>query len=204
MDQPIQGGISSGDIPIRTCVYPSYGLNVPSNNRPGVLLASYTWSQDAQRMGGLAHSSAVAELKDLTLRNLIKLHGLPENAFPLETVQHFALNWQNDVNARGAFAGFTPGQFGDASFASMKMPAAQNKLHFAGEATSVHHAWVLGALNSAWRAVYSALGNIPNGEQHRINLGLIWGTPDEEKVDSLLQLAALAEEQQVERYALYQ
>jgi hypothetical protein len=30
-------------------------------------------------------------------------------------------------------------------------------LHFAGEATSVHHAWVAGALASAWRAVAEIL-----------------------------------------------
>ena len=42
----IVGGISSTDLPIRTVVYPSYGLNV--SNPPGVMIASYTWSQDAR------------------------------------------------------------------------------------------------------------------------------------------------------------
>ena len=51
----IKGGISSTDLPIRTCVYPSYGFDVTSGPLPGVLLASYTWAQDAQRLGGLMH-----------------------------------------------------------------------------------------------------------------------------------------------------
>lgn len=72
--------------------------------------------------------------------------------------------WYNDPYARGAFALFGPGQFGSTElsgevkgfsmFASLKAPAAGGRLHFAGEATSIHHAWVVGALNSAWRAVF--------------------------------------------------
>ena len=50
---PIKGGASNTDMPIRTCVYPSYGWHA-TGPLPGVLLASYTWAQDAQRLGGLA------------------------------------------------------------------------------------------------------------------------------------------------------
>lgn len=39
----------------------------------------------------------------------------------------------------------------------MTKPAAKGSLHFAGEATSTHHAWIVGALDSAWRAVYHIL-----------------------------------------------
>jgi len=35
--------------------------------------------------------------------------------------------------------------------------AAKGRLHFAGEALSVRHAWVVGALDSAWRAVHEYL-----------------------------------------------
>lgn len=212
---PIQGGISSTDLPIRTCVYPSYGIdhNVPLANRPGALLASYTWGQDAQRLGGLAlgpGTPADAESKELTLKNLIKLHDLPENTFEdVDAIQHFAHNWQNDINARGANAAFGPGQFGnpndpDNLYVNMKRPAPGGLLYFAGDAVSVHHAWVLGALNSAWRAVFFALGKLPNGAQLRTQLATEpdwnitndwntpnWGIPNEETIADLEALEAL-------------
>jgi monoamine oxidase len=201
----IQGGISSTDLPIRTCVYPSYGFNA-RGQVPGVMLASYTWAQDAQRLGGLAQgkdTDADKRLVDLTLQNLSQLHGVPVDKFgPL--LDHYAYNWHNDEYARGAFALFGPGQFGrtkqgNSMFASMKAPSPNGGLHIAGEATSVHHAWVLGALNSAWRAVYNALGNLPPGESDakRHLLRNLWGTPDEEDVVSLKKLAILSSYRQL-------
>ncbi|KAF7370563.1 Amine oxidase [Mycena sanguinolenta] len=192
-DRVIKGGTSSTDIPIRTCVYPSYGFNATSKP-PGVLLASYTWAQDAQRLGGLAQgvgTEADQRLVELTLQNLSQLHGIP-------LVDHYAYNWHNNEDARGAFALFGPGQFGNrqqtnSMFVSMKAPAAGGKLHFAGEATSAHHAWVLGALNSAWRAVYSTLGRMQDAVIKREQLIKEWKIPDEEDPESLIKLAVLAE-----------
>ena len=42
-------------------------------------------------------------------------------------------------------------------YGSLTAPAAGGRLHFAGEAISPRHAWVEGALDSAWRAVYEML-----------------------------------------------
>lgn len=135
----IEGGISSSDIPIRTCVYPSYGFTA-NGKVPGVMLASYTWAQDAQRLGGLSQGKGTKAdqlLIDLTLRNLSQLHGVPVEKFgPL--LDHYTYNWHNDENARGAFALFGPGQFSqheleNSLFASVKAPAAGGKLHIAGE-----------------------------------------------------------------------
>ena len=39
----------------------------------------------------------------------------------------------------GAFAFFGPGQFGDL-YTALSRPAADNKLHFAGDALSIRHA----------------------------------------------------------------
>ena len=39
LPNPIYGGQSECDLPIRICVYPSYGINV--TNAPGVMIASY-------------------------------------------------------------------------------------------------------------------------------------------------------------------
>ncbi|OBZ77640.1 hypothetical protein A0H81_02546 [Grifola frondosa] len=190
----IQGGQSSTDVPIRTCVYPSYGLKCPSP--PGVLIASYTWAQDARRIGTLADSpgsEADKLLLELTLDNLAKLHGIPREKIP-PVVDHFAHSWDNDEHARGAFALYGPAQFGHpdnahSMFAAIKAPAADGLLHFAGEATSVHHAWVLGSLNSAWRAVYNALNGRPEKQKLLIER---WGIPDEENEVHLKQLHLLA------------
>jgi len=44
------GGVSSTDRPICKAIYPSYGMN---KNEGATIIVSYTWSQDAARMGSL-------------------------------------------------------------------------------------------------------------------------------------------------------
>jgi hypothetical protein len=56
------------------------------------------------------------------------------------------------VAFQGAFAQFGPGKFNDL-YKNMILPAGNDRLFFAGEALSLRHAWVEGALDSAWRAV---------------------------------------------------
>jgi len=68
--------------------------------------------------------------------------------------------------SQGAFAFFGPGKFGNI-YTSLNSPAASGLLHFAGEAISVRHAWVEGALDSAWRAVAEML--------------ILYGSPEEQK-----------------------
>jgi hypothetical protein len=58
------------------------------------------------------------------------------------------------------------------------MPAADGLLHFAGEAISVRHAWVEGALDSAWRAV-SELMFWPQFEKYREKFVKYWGVNPE-------------------------
>lgn len=190
----IKGGESSTDLPIRVFVYPSYGVDCP--DAPGVLIASYAWAQDARRLGSLAQGDGTVSDKDLleiALSDLEKLHGIPREKFG-PVIDHNIHAWYNDPYARGAFAYFAPGQSGCANdekslFASLKAPAAKGKLHIAGEATSVHHGWILGAVNSAWRAVFNALIDYPEKREELIKR---WGIPDEENPRALLQLAALA------------
>lgn len=199
-----KAGTSKTDLPIRTCVYPSYGNNCPPENPPsGVLMASYTWAQDARRLGALAQpkgTTADDTMLEIMLDNISRLHNIPPEKLP-KPVDHYAHAWYNDEFARGAFALFGPGQFGHKKrgegpqseqaslFASMKAPAGKGKLHFAGEATSVHHAWVLGALNSAWRAVYNMLDGRQDKQDKLIAL---WGIPDEETQVHLKKLNMLA------------
>ena len=71
------------DLPLRVCVYPSYNNKDQNLNpdwdpeKPAVLLCSYTWGQDAQRIGSLiSKESPVGEeqLKNVLLHNLALLH----------------------------------------------------------------------------------------------------------------------------------
>ena len=190
----IKGGQSSTDLPIRVCVYPSYGINCP--DAPGVLIASYAWAQDAKRLGCLAQGDGTVhdeELLEIALSDLEKLHGIPRKKFG-PVLDHNVHAWYSDPYTRGAFAYFAPGQFGGDNdgkslFVSLKAPADNGKFHIAGEATSVHHGWILGAVNSAWRAVHNALIGYPD---KRKELADRWGIPDEESPNALLRLAALA------------
>lgn len=53
---------------------------------------------------------------------------------------------------------------------------------------------MLGSLNSAWRAVYNALGKCENAEELREAMMQpdAWGVPDEENPKDLLKLAELS------------
>ncbi|KAI0410483.1 FAD/NAD(P)-binding domain-containing protein [Xylaria grammica] len=154
-----QGGIASTDLPLRTCVYPSYNIG-DDKDKPAVLLASYTWAQDADRMGSLVNSNDETELVELILRDLARLHegrgvtydGI-KNSF---TGVYKAYSWSQDPAAAGAFALFGPGQFKNL-YPYLTRPAADSKFHIVGEAASAHHAWIVGALNSAYTAVYRFL-----------------------------------------------
>jgi hypothetical protein len=50
-------GISGTDLPIRVVAYPAWTDN-DDPGKPTVLIASYTWHQDATRMGSLINNSA--------------------------------------------------------------------------------------------------------------------------------------------------
>nr|QAA96039.1 L-amino acid oxidase 4 [synthetic construct] len=151
------GGQSYTDLPIRTVVYPSYGVNTnaPSNT----LIASYCWTNDAERMGsliGTGKKTYEEQLEHLVLSNLAAVHNTDYQYLKDRLVDVHSWDWNHNPLTMGAFAFFGPGDFQDL-YTSLNRPAANGKLHFAGEALSVRHAWVVGALDSAWRAVYNYL-----------------------------------------------
>ncbi|TFY70187.1 hypothetical protein EVG20_g2809 [Dentipellis fragilis] len=175
---PIRGGQSSSDTQIRTCVYPSYGR---AADRWPCAGEKRQGGSDAPR-AGLGRAREDARHPEREIRAV---------------EDHFAYNWDMDEYARGAFALYGPGQFGapgDAGklFASIKAPAAGGKFVIAGEATSAHHGWVLGALNSAWRAVYYVLLDKYQDNDLLKRFTDRWGIPDEESTVNLPKLAALA------------
>jgi monoamine oxidase len=58
-------------------------------------------------------------------------------------------SWYNDPYARGAFALFEPEQETRLQTAIVQ---PEGRIHFAGEHTSLYHAWIQGALESGIRA----------------------------------------------------
>ena len=187
-----QGGLGHTDLPIRTTVYPSYNLYDPPENS-AVLLCSYSWQQDAQRISTLIssssnHAAALAEeapLKELVLRDLALLHAYQPgtNLTPDEVyakisplyIDHYAHDWYHDDNTYGSFAFFRPQQFG-----SMwpYIIAPSPSVVIIGEHASNHHAWVVGALESAVHGVHGWLtqNNFP-GAQDAAKLMESWTVP---------------------------
>ena len=155
-----RAGAATTDRPLRNCVYPSYSLS-DSITEPAVLLCSYTWAQDAQRIGSLIMDNSPEgeeELVDLVLQNLARLHA---NSIGYDEIKkaymtHYSWDWSKDQHTSGAFALFGPGQFTNL-YPYLVRPAADAKLHILGEAASAHHAWLVGSLDSAYRAVHHFL-----------------------------------------------
>ena len=160
-----KGGVAKTDLPLRCCVYPSYNFKDDAD-RPGVLLVSYTWSQEAQRLGALINRNSPegeSRLKDVLLHDLAKLHARSKDQANYEQVlkiledsyvDHHAYDWYADPVSVGAFAYFGPGQF---SSLYKWITRGGGKHIVIGEAASAHHAWVVGALESAVRGVYQFL-----------------------------------------------
>ena len=139
-DDCIKGGKSITDRPSRFIYYPSHGF--PQNPDIGVLLASYTWSDDSLLFQGLGDE----ELKEVALSDLELIHG--------EQVRNLCTGvvvkkWSSDPYSLGAFALFTPYQHEE--FAS-QLFQSQGRVHFAGEHTGFTHGWIETAMKTAIRA----------------------------------------------------
>lgn len=159
------GGVAKSDLPIQFCVYPSYNIN-DDPSKPGVLLVSYTWAREAERFGALINRGSPeneAQLRALITHNLALLHAKSGDTADYERLykiidsnwlDHYAYNWYENPRMAGAFAFFAPQQFTNLY---NDIIASDGRYMMIGEATSAHHAWVLGALESAVRGVYQFL-----------------------------------------------
>jgi monoamine oxidase len=135
----IKGGGSISDLPVRFVYYPSHGIGAEG---PAVLLASYTWSDESLRWDALPESKRL----EFALADLAKLHG---DVVYSEYMKGTSYSWSSDEFTRGAFALFQPGQ------QTMLLPfiaAPEGRIHFAGEHTTLKHAWIEGAIESGIRA----------------------------------------------------
>ncbi len=122
---------------------------------PGVLTASYTWEANSRRMAALSNEERAQEV----LGAMDILHpGLRDQ---VDDVVH--VSWDTERNpGGGAFAYFAPGEH-DRYQASLVAPhpADSPRIFFAGEHTSVIHAWIQGAVQAALDAVIEVLAAPP-------------------------------------------
>jgi len=79
------------------------------------------------------------------LEDVAQIHPSITSEFEVGAVQ----NWYDDPYARGAFALFEPEQ---QTRLQASIVAPEGRIHFAGEHTSLYHAWIQGALESGIRA----------------------------------------------------
>jgi monoamine oxidase len=136
-DDGIFGGATVTDLPIRRINYPT----PDPTTRRGVLLASYTWSQDAARWGAMDEETRLEE----ALGDVSRIHPRIRDVY--ETGASHA--WYDDRYANGAFALFAPEQ---QSTLQADIVRPEGRIYFAGEHCSLHHAWIQGALESGIRA----------------------------------------------------
>jgi monoamine oxidase len=136
-EEGIAGGATVTDLPIRRMNYPTPD---PSTTR-GILLASYTWGQDALQWGAMDPETRLEE----ALQDVAQIHPRIRDEFEVGASHA----WYSDRWARGAFALFAPEQQSTLQEAIVR---PEGRIRFAGEHCSLYHAWIQGALESGIRA----------------------------------------------------
>ncbi|QRG70222.1 flavin monoamine oxidase family protein [Brevibacillus choshinensis] len=134
------GGQSVTDLPIRLTYYPSHGFG----EQYGVVLASYTWEDDAQPWLSMSMEEQVMK----ALENMAVLHG--EQVFQ-SFVTGVTHNWDLYPFSAGAFTLFKPLQETELG---PHISTPEGLIHFAGEHASDYHGWIQGAIQSALRTAF--------------------------------------------------
>ncbi|NXX80622.1 OXLA oxidase, partial [Urocolius indicus] len=137
----IQGGHSTTDQPSRFIYYPSHNLT----SGLGVILASYTWTDDAEFFLPLSEDKCL----DVVYQDLSEIHQVPKDYLRFTCDQYVIQKWQLDKHSLGGFAALTPYQFVDYSQALFEH---EGRIHFAGEHTAQPHGWIDTSIKSAVRA----------------------------------------------------
>ncbi len=136
--QGFTGGGCVSDSPNRFTYFPS----VVEGSRGGVVLASYTWSDDAMRWDSLTDGERYA----FALDNLARMFG--DRVRDEYTGVGATQSWARARYALGEAVIFTPGQLHEHHAHTRTV---EGRVHFAGEHTSLKPAWIEGALESAVR-----------------------------------------------------
>lgn len=142
-DDGIAGGGSVSDLAIRNTYYPDHGRETGR----GVMLASYTWSEDAQRWASLSPADRISG----AIEEVAQLHPQILEEFEVGA-SHM---WHDDEYAGGAFALFHPDQ---EVRLHQSIVQPEGRIHFAGEHASLYHRWIQGAIESGLRAASEVCG----------------------------------------------
>ncbi|MET9361572.1 NAD(P)/FAD-dependent oxidoreductase [Streptomyces sp. NPDC006632] len=134
------GGGSVSDNPNRFTFNPSHPV---AGSQGGVVLASYTWADDAMRWDSFDDDARYPH----ALAGLQEIYGQRIEIF--YTGAGRTQSWARDPYAYGEASVLLPGQHTEL-FPDIATP--EGPLHFAGDHTSLKPAWIEGALESAVRA----------------------------------------------------
>ena len=137
-DDGIFGGGTLTDTPVRNIYYPEHGRETGR----GILIASYTWAQDAHRWQSLSYSDRI----DQALEDVAEVHPQVLKEFEVG----FSHMWHDDEFAGGAFALFEPEQ---QTLLHKAIIQPEGRVHFAGEHAALSHRWIQGAVESGIRTV---------------------------------------------------
>ncbi|KAI9895059.1 MAG: hypothetical protein M1814_000284 [Vezdaea aestivalis] len=172
LPRPILGGESFTDLSIRMIVYPSYGFAV--KDPPGVVIASYTWAQDAHRICSFTSAENIPALTALILHSLSQIHNVSLSMLNEQHISTYPYSWYGSPLSMGAFAAYGPDQFARL-LPILAKPAGKNgRLHFAGEGLSAGHQWIIGALDSGLRSVNELVAGEGMMETQK-KLAELWG-----------------------------
>jgi len=147
------GGGSITDAPNRFIYFPSHPTG---DSRGGVVLASYTWADEANRWDSIPAEDRYAAALD----GLVDMYGGGIRRF--FTGVGRTQSWMEDYYAYGEAAVFTPGQL---IALHPHIPTPEGNVHFAGEHTSLKHAWIEGAIESGIRAAIEVHERVAAGAQ---------------------------------------
>ncbi|SHF57837.1 monoamine oxidase [Streptoalloteichus hindustanus] len=134
------GGGSVTDGPNRFLYFPSHPVQ---GSRGGVVLASYSWADDANRWDSLDDADRSAS----AMRGLQAVYGRRVEAF--FTGHAPTQSWLRNRYAGGEAAVFTPRQLTELQ---SSIPTPEGPVFFAGDHISLKHAWIEGSLETAVRA----------------------------------------------------
>lgn len=146
-DDGIYGGGTFTDLPTATTYYPADNAKARDpevSARPSVFLASYSWGQQARRLGALEAGMQ----RQVVMSQLGQVH--PQLLEPGMVQRTVGWSWDRHPWSGGAFAWFAPGQH-TALYPDLIAP--EGRIHFAGEHASLGHTWIQGAFESALRAI---------------------------------------------------
>ena len=107
-----------------------------------MVLAAYVWADDANRWDSIPDDDRY----ELAMKGLCQIYG--EGIRKLYTGHGATESWMENFYAYGEAAVFAPGQI---MALHPYITTPEGRVHFAGEHTSLKHAWIEGALESAVR-----------------------------------------------------